>query len=74
MQGVSRVDDIIKGVVHQTLYRVFHINLPSLIPVIGQLTRLTSVMFSIPKKSKGLRYAIFKISFSLKPATHFENS
>ena len=56
------------------LYRVFCINLPSLIPAIGQLVGLTCIMYSMPRKSKGLRYAIFKISFSVKPAVHFENS
>ena len=57
-----------------SMYRVFHINLPFPIPVMSQLMRLTRTMFSIPKKSKVLRYAIFKISFSPKPAAHSENS
>ena len=74
LQGVSGVDDNIKGVVHHTLYRVFRIDLPSLIPVISKLIRLICLMFSMPKKSKEVKYAIFKISFSPKPAAHLENS
>ena len=47
---------------------------PSLISAIAQFMRLTCVMFGVPKKSKELRYAICKISFSPKLAAHFENS
>ena len=43
------------------------------VPVIGQFMRLTCIMFSIPKKSKGVRYTILKFSISPKPAAHFEN-
>ena len=38
------------------MYWVFLINLAILIPLIGQLMRLTRIMISIPKKSKELRY------------------
>ena len=41
--------------------------------MIGQLIRHTCIMLGIPKKSNELRYAIFKISFSTKRATPFEN-
>ena len=39
-------------------YRVFRINLASLIPVTGQLMRLACIMVSILEKSKGLRTEI----------------
>ena len=56
------------------VYRVFCFILPSVIPVIGQLMKLTCIMFSTAKKSKGLRYTIFKIYFSPEPSVHFKNS
>ena len=59
---------------NRRIYRVFRINIPSLISVIGQRMGLTCVMVSIPQKSEGLRCAILKISSLLKPVTLFENS
>ena len=56
------------------MYRVFRIYLAILIPVITQLMRLACIMVGSPKKLKGLKYAILKISFSFKCADHFENS
>ena len=55
-------------------YRVFRINFPSLIPVISQLMTLTCIMVCILNKSKGLRYAIFQVSFSSQLTALFENS
>ena len=43
-----------------TLLRLFHINLPSLIPVKGQLMKLTCMMFSIPKKIEGAEVCYFQ--------------
>ena len=77
---ISWVDLSLVGIrkgrlMRSNLYRVFRINLPSFILMIGQPGRLPCIMFSISKKkTKGLRYAIFKISFSPKPIVHFENS
>ena len=55
------IRDILSSWYNLFIHVVFRINLLSLIPVIGQLMRVTCSMVSIPKRSKGFRYAVFKI-------------
>ena len=42
------------------MYRVFRSNLSSLIPVIGQLVKLTCKIISMPKKLKGVEICYFQ--------------